>query len=230
MHEALTEIKYSILLFWSLGSVKHGSYLAKILTIKQSYYLYFIICYIACSLFSCASAPPKNINNICEIFKQYPNWYKHSHDVENRWQIPIPIQMAIIHQESKFHADAKPKRQKLLWIIPWSRPSTAYGYSQALNSTWDLYKKAPDGGNFWVARNVFAHAVDFIGWYANQANHKAGVPRTDPYKLYLAYHEGITGFIRKSYLNKPWLIMVAQKVKMRAQIFQDQLQQCKTSY
>lgn len=179
------------------------------------------------SQISCMSPPPKNVDNLCDIFKQYPNWYEQTKDVEKRWQIPVPVQMAIMHQESKFDATAQPKRQKLLWVIPWTRPSSAYGYSQALDSTWALYKSAADGGNFWAARSVFAHSVDFIGWYANQANRKVGIHRTDPYHLYLAYHEGITGYAHKSYLAKPWLIKIAKKVKARAQIFQSQLTQCK---
>jgi hypothetical protein len=32
--------------------------------------------------------------------------------------------MAIIHQESKFDPSARPQRTKLLWVIPWTRPSS----------------------------------------------------------------------------------------------------------
>ena len=67
---------------------------------------------------SCVSKPPSDINNICRIFKQYPKWYTDSKDVEQRWQVPIPVQMAIIHQESKFDSKASPLGQKLLWVIP----------------------------------------------------------------------------------------------------------------
>lgn len=178
-------------------------------------------------LLSCASRPPSDVNNICRIFKQYPNWYADARDVEQRWRIPIPVQMAIIHQESKFDAKARPPHQKLLWIIPWKRPSSAYGYSQALVMTWKQYKKAHNGGSRWAKRHVFADAVDFIGWYANQANRIAGVSRNDAYTLYLAYHEGIGGYQRKSYLRKPWLVQVARKVKLRSQIYQSQLRGCR---
>lgn len=180
-------------------------------------------------LISCASPPPRDVNNICHIFKQYPRWYSDAQDVERRWRIPISVQMAIIHQESKFDANAKPPRTKLLWIIPWKRPSTAYGYSQALHSTWRLYKRAGDGGRYLASRDVFADAVDFIGWYANQANRRAGIPRNDAYPLYLAYHEGIGGYQSRTYLKKPWLIQVARKVKARSYLYQAQLSQCKAS-
>ncbi|MFA5959100.1 MAG: hypothetical protein WC785_01115 [Tatlockia sp.] len=177
-------------------------------------------------LLSCVSKPPRNVDNICHVFKEYPRWYRDAEDVETRWLIPVSVQMAIIHQESKFDSQARPQGRKLLWVIPWRRPSTAYGFSQALKSTWRLYKKASNGGRILASRDVFGDAVDFIGWYANQAHRIAGIPQTDAYRLYLAYHEGIGGYQRKTYLQKPWLVLVAHKVKARAAIYQAQLNQC----
>lgn len=176
-------------------------------------------------LTSCVHKPPSDVNNLCNIFHQYPRWHKDAKDVERRWKIGVPAQMAIIHQESKFDARAMPKRTKLLWFIPWKRPSSAYGYAQALNGTWAEYKKT--NGSLWSSRDNFAAGVDFIGWYVNQAHRRAGIPRDDVYSLYLAYHEGIGGFQRKTYLKKPWLIQVARKVKLRSEIYQAQLARCK---
>ena len=176
------------------------------------------------ALSGCVSVPPRDVNNICHIFKQYPRWQRDTLDVQRRWRVPVAVQMAIVHQESKFDGRAMPPRTKLLWIIPWNRPSTAYGYAQALRSTWDLYKKS-DGG-MWASRDDFGDGVDFIGWYANQAYRRAGIPRSNAYELYLAYHEGIGGYQRKTYLNKKWLIPVAHKVSARAQIYQAQLARC----
>lgn len=179
------------------------------------------------ALVSCASRPPSDVNNICTIFKQYPKWYADASDVEKRWKVPVPIQMAIIHQESKFDATARPPRTKLLWIIPWTRPSSAYGYTQALRSTWQHYKKT--SGWVFSSRDDFGDGVDFIGWYANQANIKAGISRTDAYSLYLAYHEGVGGYQKKTYLKKPWLIAVARKVKAKSQSYAMQLHSCQNS-
>ncbi|MBA2656181.1 MAG: hypothetical protein H0U70_04260 [Tatlockia sp.] len=178
-------------------------------------------------LVSCVSRPPSDVNNICRIFKEYPRWYFDAKDVQHRWRIPIAVQMAIVHQESKFDSRAKPPRKKLLAIIPWKRPSTAFGFSQALGSTWKLYRKSHNGGSYWASRSVFSDALDFIGWYANQAYRIAGIPRDDAYQLYLAYHEGVGGFQRKTYLQKPWLILVARKVKARSEIYKAQLMQCR---
>ncbi len=185
---------------------------------------FFFVTLFCLLLPGCVSVPPRDVNNICQIFKQYPRWHKDTLDVQRRWLVPVAVQMAIVHQESKFDAKAQPPRTKLLWFIPWKRPSTAYGYAQALQSTWALYKQS--SGSWWASREDFADGVDFIGWYANQANRRAGISRNDAYNLYLAYHEGIGGYQQKTYLRKSWLIPVARKVKARAQIYQAQLARC----
>ena len=187
----------------------------------------FILLFFVIFLTACVSQPPRDINNICTIFKQYPKWYRDVTDVEKRWKIPVPVQMAIIHQESKFDARAKPPRTKFLGIIPWKRPSSAYGYTQALHSTWNLYKQ--NNGGLFSSRDDFGDGVDFIGWYANEANKKARISRADAYSLYLAYHEGIGGYQRKTYLKKQWLLPVARKVKAKAQMYSMQLNSCKSS-
>ncbi|KTC66133.1 transcriptional regulator (plasmid) [Legionella adelaidensis] len=176
----------------------------------------------------CVSPPPRNVDNLCSIFRQYPQWYKDAKDVERRWRVPVAVQMSIIHQESKFNGRAQPQRTKLLWIIPWTRPSTAYGYSQALSGTWAQYKKT--NGHLFSARDRFGDGVDFIGWYANIAHQKAGISRSDAYNLYLAYHEGVGGYQRKTYLRKKWLLGVAHKVSARAQLYQGQLNKCKGEF
>jgi hypothetical protein len=180
---------------------------------------------VALVLTACVSRPPSDVNNLCNIFRQYPKWYTDSRDVERRWKVPVPVQMAIIHQESKFNARARPPHTKLLWVIPWKRPSSAYGYTQALHDTWNHYKQ--NNGGLFSARDNFGDGVDFIGWYANQAYNRARIPPTDAYLLYLAYHEGIGGYQRKTYLKKSWLIPVARKVKARSQIYAMQLNSCR---
>ena len=176
-------------------------------------------------LVACATLPPpRDLNHVCRIFWQYPQWQRDARDVERRWHVPIAVQMAIMHQESKFDAHAKPPRTTLLWVIPWTRPSSAYGYAQALDGTWALYQRK--SGGWWASRDNFYDGVDFIGWYANQANRRASIRRDDAYSLYLAYHEGVGGYMQKTYLRKPWLIQVAHKVSARAQLYQAQLKAC----
>jgi len=174
------------------------------------------------ALVGCAAPQPQCVDNVCSIFKEYPKWYWATQDVEKKWGVPIAVQMAFIHQESRFVAKARPERTKLLWIIPWRRPSTAVGYTQALDETWDDYKVKTHHSS--AKRTNFKDAVDFIGWYVNTANRKLHISKNNAYALYLAYHEGMGGYKKKTYLKKPWLIKVAHKVSRRKSIYQRQLQ------
>jgi len=183
----------------------------------------FAVFLITALQFGCTVAPPYDSDNICKIFQQYPKWYWATQDVQAKWGVPIPVQMAILHQESSFKAKAKPPRQKLLGFIPWCRPTSAYGYTQALDTTWEHYQQSTGTS---ASRKKFADAVDFVGWYANNANQKAGISKYNAYALYLAYHEGIGGYQRKTYLKKTWLIHVAQRVTHRSRLYTQQLAQC----
>ncbi|MDF1677073.1 MAG: transglycosylase SLT domain-containing protein [Legionellaceae bacterium] len=178
-------------------------------------------------LSGCATTPPRHVNNICSVFKQHPEWYADTKAAEKRWHVPQTTQMAIIHQESKFNARAKPERTKLLWVIPWTRPSSAYGYAQVLDTTWSGYKRST--GRMFASRSNFADAADFIGWYANQARARAGISPHNTKALYLAYHEGIGGYQRGTYWRKRWLVQVARKVETRAKIYEAQLSRCEAT-
>lgn len=166
--------------------------------------------------------------NACDIFEQYPHWYWAAKDTEKKWGIPVSAQLAIIFQESSFKADAKPPRGKLLWVIPWKRPTTASGYTQALNQTWADYKKTT--GHHYASRDNFRDATDFIGWYTDRANRKCQIPRYDAYDLYLAYHEGLGGYAQGSYKNKPWLINVAHQVQRNNWRYDHQLKGCESAF
>ena len=175
-------------------------------------------------LSACVTPQPHHIDNICKIFRQYPKWYWATRDAKGRWGVPISVQMAFIYQESGFRGDVKPARTKLLWVIPWKRPSSSYGYTQALRVTWARYKRSV--GRHWVSRDKFSDAVDFIGWYAHKARHYTGVSSHDPYRLYLVYHEGFSGYKKHSYARKKWLLKVARRVAYRARLYQRQLRTC----
>ncbi len=176
-------------------------------------------------LCACTSTTPKNTDNICDIFKEKNNWYHETKKSYEKWGIPIHVSMAIMHQESHFVADAQPPRTRLLGFIPWLRPSTAYGYAQAIDATWQEYL---NNISHWRAeRDEFADASDFIGWYCSISHQRLGISKWDTDKLYLAYHEGHGGYKRKTYLNKPWLLRVAKKVDKKSRQFRSQLSSCK---
>ncbi len=172
----------------------------------------------------CSTDPPKNITNGCDIFEDKSGWYRDASRAFEKWGVPIHVQLAIIYQESRFVDDAKPPRDHILWVIPWGRVSSAYGYAQAKDSTWDWYIEKT--GNRWADRDDFADAVDFIAWYGSMSQQMLGISKWDAYSQYLAYHEGQGGYRRKTYRNKPWLISVARQVDARADSYRTQLASC----
>jgi hypothetical protein len=164
------------------------------------------------------------VENICAIFEDKRGWYKAAKKSEERWGTPKHVQMSIIRQESSFHFDARPPRTKLFGVIPWKRPSDAYGYAQALDSTWDWYRN--DTGRRSANRDDFDDAIDFVGWYTDKSNKTAGISKWDPYNQYLAYHEGQAGWTRGTYKSKKWLKNSAVIVDHRAREWWAQLQGC----
>ena len=175
-------------------------------------------------LAACSSSPPKNINNICDIFREKGDWYDDAKASYERWGVPIHVQLAIIYQESRFKYDARTEMQYFLWFIPIGRKSTAYGYAQVKNDTWEWYMHST--GNDDADRDDFDDAVDFIGWYCRFSYDKLGISKWDAYNQYLAYHEGHGGFRNKTYNKKPWLIKVARKVDRLAKTYHTQLSKC----
>ena len=187
--------------------------------------IYFIPILIVSLFVSCASSPPSTTKDVCKIFKEKRSWYRAADKTEKKWKIPISVSMAFIKQESSFVADAKPERRKLLGFIPWKRKSSAKGYAQAIDGTWEIYLK--ERGNWFTDRNDFEDAVDFIGWYNNKSHRELGISTTNARALYLAYHEGRAGYRRGSHRGKPWLLSVADKVQKQSERYNFQYQKCK---
>ncbi len=173
----------------------------------------------------CATKPPQDLDNICAIFDEKKGWYEDARDSEKEWGTSIGVLMAIVHQESRFQAKAKPPRKKILGFIPGPRPSDSYGYSQALESTWESYERS--AGRYGADRDDFGDAIDFVGWYNHQSYRRNGIQRNDAYRLYLAYHEGHGGYSRGTYQSKSWLQNVARKVDARAKRYDSQLRGCR---
>lgn len=174
----------------------------------------------------CVSMQPRNTQNICDIFTEKPKWYKASVKAAKKWQSNVSVPMAIMAQESSFKAQAKPPMRYFLGIVPYGRASNAYGYPQALNSTWANYKE--QAGSFISRRDNFADAIDFIQWYMNVTTLQHRIPKLNGYKHYLNYHEGQGGYARGTYKSKGWLINTAKRVDSRAKRFEKQYQQCST--
>jgi hypothetical protein len=174
--------------------------------------------------YGCSAAQPSNIKSICAIFDEQEDWYDYANDAYQNWGSPIPVMMSMMYQESSFNADAKPPRTTFLWIFPGPRPTSAFGYAQALDMTWDGY--LDQTGRWFADRNDFEDAIDFIGWYNRQSYQRSNIALNDSYHLYLAYHEGHGGFNRRSFKGKSWLKNAARKVSARSRKYQRQLKGC----
>jgi len=177
----------------------------------------------ACS--SGNNSAPRNLNDACSILNQRPKYARAFKATERRWGVPAHVQMATIYQESKFKARARTPHRYVLGVLPMGRQSSAYGYAQALDGTWDGYKRAT--GRHGADRDNIFDATDFMGWYMNQTREKNGISLRDARNQYLAYHEGHTGYARGSYKSKSWLLRVSSEVAARADRYQGQLANCR---
>jgi len=172
-------------------------------------------------IFGCSSIP-QNTSDSCKIFDERYLWYKHSKKVEQKWGTPIHIQLAIIKMESDFDWLAKPPRQKLFKVIPFKRPSSSFGYSQAVKGTWEQYKN--ETGNKLATRARFKDSVDFIGWYTNKTKSILKISLNNPFDQYVAYHEGWGNY--KNYKKNKKVIGLAKKVERQSKLYKNQLSKC----
>ena len=187
--------------------------------LKSKFIILFIFFLTGCS------SIPSNTANSCSIFNERYLWYKYAKKTEQKWGTPIYIQLAIIKMESDFDWLAKPARQKIFKVIPYKRPSSSFGYSQAVKGTWEQYKK--ETGNKLATRVRFKDSVDFIGWYTSKSETILKISKQDAFKQYLAYHEGWGNF--KHYKKNKKVIGLAKKVEKQSNIYKKQLLSCSNS-
>jgi len=191
--------------------------------ILNSNLLYFIIfLFIA----SCSSVP-KYPQDACKIFGENYLWYKSIKKSSETYGAPIHIILSFVNKESGFNRWAKPKRKKLFKILPYKRPSSSFGYSQAVNKTWELYKTETD--NPLALRARFKDSVMFIGWYINKTHKINKIPLNDSYRQYLNYYLGWGNYSKKVYKTDKNAILFAKSVKKQSKIYKRQLRECKKS-
>lgn len=175
----------------------------------------------------CATTPPKQQHDLCAVFEQYPSWYDFARASEQKWGVPIHIQMAFVRHESSYREDAQPPYEWFLFI-PLGRPSSAKGYAQIQDPAWRDYRN--ETGGLFKSRSDMEDALDFVGWYNNKSNRMLGISKTDAKRLYLAYHEGHGGYKRGTYRNKPQLNQIANRVDSTARQYGAQLRRCEDEF
>jgi hypothetical protein len=167
---------------------------------------------------------PSDVDNACVIKNEKPSWYRATETVEQRWGVPPSVQLATIYYESKFRHDARTRREYMFGFIPAGHQSSAYGFSQALDGTWEWYQK--ETGNRGADRDDFSDSVEFMGWYMDQSYQRNGIAKDDAYNQYIAYHEGHTGFARGDHKNDSYVRNYARLVQNKADEYQQQLESC----
>ena len=172
--------------------------------------------------------PPSDIGNACSIVRERGDWYSAAKNAARKWNAPAPVILAIIRQESRFVADARPPRKYVLGVIPRGRPSSAFGFPQALDGTWEEYKRSRNAAG--ASRENFADAADFVGWYMNNTRKRLGIPAHDARNQYLAYHEGHTGYRRGNWRNKQFLLRASAEVERISREYDAQLRSCDATY
>lgn len=167
---------------------------------------------------------PRDLDNACAIVSERPRYHRAMKQTERKWGVPVYVQMATFYQESKFIGDARTPYRFVLDVIPMGRQSSAYGYAQALDATWDEYRD--EEGRRSAKRDRIEDATDFMGWYMDKTTEALGISKADARAQYLAYHEGRTGYARGSYNAKPWLLRVSSQVAARSDTYRSQLMAC----
>ena len=192
----------------------------KILNNIRINFLYFLIFSL---LVSCSSIP-KNTQNACSIFSERYLWYKHAKNSSEKYGVPVHLILAFVNKESGFNRWAKPERTKLFKIIPYKRPSSSFGYSQAIDKTWDQYKN--ETNNMLALRSRFKDSVMFIGWYINKTHQMNKIPLNDSYRQYLNYYLGWGNYANKTYQTDKKAILFARSVQKQSNIYRNQLIKC----
>jgi len=179
-------------------------------------------------LTGCASRPSAT-QDACQLLDAnggwFNNWYRQTRKVEREFGVPPHVVMATIWKESTFQPRARPPRKRHFGVIPGARPSNAYGYPQALDSTWRWYQDST--GRKRAKRNRFKDASHFVGWYHYQSFQRNGVARTDAYNLYLNYYLGHGGYARGAAASNAFARDAARRVAEQAELYRRQIGQCR---
>ena len=184
----------------------------------------------ALALTACAGLQPqpsnREIADACLLLQQNRPWQEVLRETARNWGAPMGFQLAVMKQESSFDAEARPPRGERKWLglVEGDYISSAVGYSQALDGTWEQYKAQT--GRWNASRNNFRDSSDFIGWYYNATAKRTGLSQYDYRNHYLAYHEGASGYLKGTWKSKRWLVDVAGAVATQAARYENQITNC----
>ncbi len=159
--------------------------------------------------------PPSQIVDACALMTDRPGWWRAVRASQERWSVAPATQLAVIKRESSFRRFVHPPRFPPVFVrsvrsgyrridrafgwslndsFTWPTLYTAFGYPQAIDATWELYKT---NLNRTVALRVrFADAADFVGWYLSYLRSRDRIAAGDVCTLYVAYYLGSAQRVR----------------------------------
>lgn len=175
-----------------------------------------------CSSLRFESKTTNHSNDACKILKENSDWLDSTLATSKRWGVPISVQLSFIKQESSFKHNARPLKNNFFFFKTYR--SSALGYAQALDGTWKDFSIETLNSN--ANRTSFRDSSYFIGWYIDKAHRELGLKKTDSRRLYLAYHDGINGYLKGTYKRKKWLQDVSKKVERQTAIYKRQIINC----
>lgn len=188
---------------------------------------YLIYLLVLTTLFCCSSEKVDKSQDLCMVYNKNYHWYRSAMRAQKKHDIDATIIMSVMAQESNFTHNARPGKEYILNFIPWGYETSARGYGQVIDGAWDDYKKI---NNKWFpSRHNFNDVSDYIGWYLDKASKKLHINRKDTYHLYLAYHQGMTGYKRHDERNNHELDLIAKKVQRNSNRYQYEFKQCENS-
>ena len=181
--------------------------------------------YIAATLCLCGCHMPIRkapMRNACDFLYANPRVNQYV-----RHYAPTPgkqaLTLAFIKHESGFQAKARPVKKWLIrgWI-PWTYHSSARGYAQITDATWQDFSQAQNG---LVSRYALVDHIHFINWYFYKHERHLSNPGNF-YEAYFLYHDGPAGYYQKKYRRSHRLHRFTQRVAADAQRYQHQLANC----
>ena len=170
------------------------------------------------------SRTPRYQHDACRLINFDPSWRIALQQTHNKWGVSYGLILAFIKMESSFRAHARPSNRYILGFIRVGRRSSAYGYAQVIDQTWQWYQQATNQPQ--ARRDRFHDAVDFIGWYVNKTSKVTEIKKSDVFHQYLAYNQGHRGFLKGTYKHNKKLLNFARRTHRQAVTFNRQLKRC----
>lgn len=175
-----------------------------------------------CFFLSIALAYASCSADMCAYYARYPKRYK----VQKQYEGASGLSMIDVHTLLELESSVTPyavpwKKQKRFGLTVLKAQSSAYGYAQVLNATWQDYEQSYPG--FWLYRSNFYDSIHFAHWYRNAFH--SSLKASTLYEFYLLYHDGPGRYQRGDASS----LSLAKKAHARTNVQRKIWEDCKKS-